>query len=239
MPAPELRLDASASRTQPGGGLPVALLRRIAAQPAARAGRRALRNVRRAHPGGPPARGGRREPRHDVHVPAVLPALHRQHRPSPLPFGAGPVLLLSGLRAGPGPVGRAGNPRGPGLLLPQFQARPDGRLLPGPGRRHRIRASAGRLGRRAGPQPCPGHGGPGHRGAADPRPRTRTGRRPTATWSRWTPATNWWGSCAASGGGSTAGRRPATSSPPSSKTSAAAASRCRTDSRESVPGGPQ
>ena len=37
-----------------------------------------------------------------------------------------------GLRAGPGPVGRAGDSGGPGLLLPQLQAGPDRRLLPGP-----------------------------------------------------------------------------------------------------------
>ena len=76
---------------------------------------------------------------------------------------------------GPGPVGRAGNPGGPGILLPQFQARPDGRLLsrarpapPSPNFRWTP-------GRRAGGQPGPRRARPGHGGPADPRPPARTG----------------------------------------------------------------
>ena len=60
-------------------------------------------------------------------------------------------------------------PVGAGVLLPQLGAGPDGRVLPGPGRGHRVRAAARRLGPVVGRQPAAGDARARRRGAAGAR----------------------------------------------------------------------
>ena len=73
-------------------------------------------------------------------------------------------------------VGGAADPGRAGVLLPQLRAGPHRGVLPGPGRRHRVRAGPGGVGRRSAP-PTRGldTAAPRRRGAAGPGARRRTG----------------------------------------------------------------
>ena len=138
------------------------------------AGRRRRSGDPRPHPPGaaPPARPGERcdmcverdpddhehvvnlesrEPH--VHLPGLLPAVQTdgagggRYRAVPDRYRSLADFTM------PGRVGRAPDPGERGLLLPQLDARPGGRVLPEPGGRHRVAAAARGLGRIVGGQP--------------------------------------------------------------------------------------
>ena len=104
--------------------MPLAILQRIrqGARPAPT--RRAVRHVRRAGPRRARARGERREPQPDVHVPRLLAAVHdRRRRRWQVPRRARPLRRARRLRDRPRAVGRAPDPGERGVLLPQLVAR--------------------------------------------------------------------------------------------------------------------
>ena len=140
-------------------------------RPARNRGRRrgGVRDVRRAGRGRPLARGQPGQPPDPVHLPGLLPALHPPGGGrGPLPGGARPLPARPGVPARRRRLGRPPDPGAGRLLLPQLRPGPGGRLLPEPGRGHRVAAPAGGLGRRGRRQP--GHDRPRarRRGAAGP-----------------------------------------------------------------------
>ena len=125
-------------------------LRRITHQPEAAAGGRAggaLRVLRRRHRRAARPRGRPAGPPAAVRVPAVLPAvraarLGRRSLPRRRRGGSPRRRPAVDRRA----VGRAEDPRRPGLLLPPAGRRRAADVLPRPGRSHRVPARPGRLG---------------------------------------------------------------------------------------------
>ena len=103
----------------------------------------------------------------------------------------------------PGQWDSAADPGQRGVLLPELDARPGRRVLPEPGRRHRVAAAARHLGRGRRRQPRAGDLAPTSRRSCARRP--HGGGAASATSCRSTPATSWSASCAGSGGASTAG----------------------------------
>ncbi len=90
-------------------------------------------------------------------------------RPGPVPAGFVPADVRHG-------VGRAADPGRAGVLPEQLGARP-GRLLPEPGRRHRMHPGPGRVGAPGGRVSAAGRGGTrrGGRAAVPGQPRVRGG----------------------------------------------------------------
>ncbi len=88
-----------------------------------------------------PARRGRTGPEPDVRVPTVLSTLCTGRRGPSIQSGSRSVPRVSGLRPRPWPVGVSGNPRRPGILLPQLTPRQVHSLLSGTGRSYRIRVA--------------------------------------------------------------------------------------------------
>ena len=144
----------------------------------------------------------------DVHLPRLLPAVHRRARHAALPRRARPLPVVPRLRLRAGRLGRAADPGRPRLPLPATPRRtgwsrstrarpappsPSCRWTPGSGS-----SSA---------NPELRHAAARRRGAAGPRARTASIAGSAATWCRSTPATSWSGGCARCGAGSTAARR--------------------------------
>ena len=100
--------------------------------------------ARRAQPPGRPAHADAA-----VRLPGLLPALRLRWRRRRLTSAAFPSATSPSpdFELTPAQWDRLQIPVERGLLLPELVARPGGRLLPGPGRRHRVRAAARRLGR--------------------------------------------------------------------------------------------
>src|SRR4029453_1448035 len=154
-----VRRGPTGTSSGPGGG------RR---EPAGGAGR-GLRDVRRAGRCRPLARGQPGQPPDHVRLPGLLAAVHPPGRGrGPLPGGARPVPARPGLPAGRGPLGRPPDPGAGRLLLRQLRPWAGGRLLPEPGRGHRVAAVAGGVGRRGRGQPFHDRPHPRRRGPAGP-----------------------------------------------------------------------
>ena len=127
------------------------------------------------------------EPRADVHLPALLPAVHRRRRRScatgrcPTATCPSPTSVL-----GRAAVGRAGDPGRAGVLLPQLGAGPDGRLLSRARPAPPSPSCRSAPGTRRGGQPGAAHARARRRGAAGPHAGpARDARRPV-TWCRST-----------------------------------------------------
>jgi hypothetical protein len=89
---------------------------------------------------------------------------------------------LPRLRARPAGMGSAADPGRPGVLLPQLHAGPHGRVLPGSGRRHRIRAGLGGVEQHSRRRSARRRARRRHRGAD--RPGARAGNSGPAVLSR-------------------------------------------------------
>ena len=147
----------------------------------------------------------------DVRLPALLPACSRRRAPAaaasgPCPSGTcrSPSFTLS-----PRPSGtRLQIPVGVAFFFINSVARPRRRVLPEPGRRHRVAAARWTRGTRSSP---PTRSWPRSQPdveaflvrSAERRVRSRP--QASATWCRSTSATSWSASCAGCGGASTAG----------------------------------
>ena len=146
--------------------------------------------------------------------------------PRPVPRGAGALPARSRPPADRRRVGRARRAGRARLLPVQLAARAGLRLLPEPGRRHRMHARPGRLGAaRPGSPAAVQPGGRCRGGAGEP----GRGRRSSASWCRSTRATSWPGGCGCCGRASTAARRRGRASPSSS-------TRCGSRARDLAPG---
>ena len=126
-------------------GVPLAALRRVTGRARRHRPASGARCARTADRRRAPARRRPAEPRADVHLPGVLPAVHRRARGPALPRRARPLPVVPDVPLAAG-LGRPADPGRPGVPVPQLGAGPDGRVLPRPGRRHRVRAAAGGLG---------------------------------------------------------------------------------------------
>ena len=184
-----------------------------------RAGRGDLRVLRRPDPGRARPRGRPRAVDADVRLPRVLPAVH----PRPGRPGAATASIPDRYRSDPGrPLSMAEwdaleIPVGLAFFLRSSGGRRRDRVLPEPGRRHRVPPRPEAWSRIAAAHPLLGAAEPDVEAILISRGTRRTSS--SASWCRSTPATSSPGGCGCSGAASTAGPRRGRASPSSSTAS--------------------